>query len=47
MNGKLHNSFYTVHQIMELIKKLKEMNTFLNEMVTYWDKEAGRQYTGN
>ena len=26
---------------MELISKLKEMNTFLNEMVTYWDKEAG------
>ena len=26
---------------MELISKLKEMNKFLNEMVTYWDKEAG------
>merc|ERR1739847_23670 len=28
-------------KILELISKLKEMNTFLNEMVTYWDKEAG------
>merc|ERR1711936_1439021 len=28
-------------KILELISKLKEMNKFLNEMVTYWDKEAG------
>lgn len=32
---------------MELIKKLKEMNTFLNEMVTYWDKEAGGENSGD
>merc|ERR1711936_968029 len=28
-------------KILELISKLKEMNKFLNEMVTYRDKEAG------